>query len=140
MRDLLQTSMKEVFEQHLGIELQQCRSRPKQEGYKARIRFSDEKDGDSIATIWLQRHTLKKVSEILLFETDPDEDTLKDLTSELANFIVGHAKMLASDKNMKCKIETPEFVGIGTLAKGSITHLYKMENRCIALQIKGENG
>ncbi len=131
--------MAEVFEQHLGMKLQPCRSRPRQDGYRAQIPFSSEKEGDSIATVWFQKPTLKRVSAILLFENDPDEETLEDLTSELANFIVGHAKMLASDRSLDCKIETPRFIGIGPLIENGLTHLYKTENRCIALQIKEPN-
>ncbi len=140
MNDLLKKSIAEVFWQHLGIELQQCKSRPRQNGYRAQIPFCMDSDGSSTATVWVQRQTLKKVSEILLFDDDPDEETLKDLTSELANFIVGHAKMLASDKSLKCKIETPKFAGIGPLERGGTTYLYKIDNRCIALQVKGSDG
>ncbi len=131
--------MAEVFEQHLGMKLAPCRSRPRQSGYTAHIPFSTEEGGDSVATVWVQKPTLKKVSRILLFENDPDEETLEDLAAELANFIVGHAKMLASDRNLPCRIETPEFAGIMPLQKGGSTLLYKAENRCIALQIKGEH-
>ncbi len=131
--------MAEVFDHHLGMKLLPCRSRPKQSGYTAHIPFSAEETGDAVATVWIQRATLKKVSQILLFESDPDEETLEDLTAELANFIVGHAKMLASDRNLPCQMKTPEFVGIMPLQKSGKTLLYKAENRCVALQIKGDH-
>ncbi len=138
--DLFRTSITEVFEQHLGMKLSPCRNFPMQNGYKAQIPFSNRDENSFLATVWIQKSTLKKVSKILLFENEPDEKTLKDLTAELANFIVGHAKMLASDRNLSYKIETPEFIGIGPLQKKSHTLLYKIGNRCIALQIKEQNG
>ncbi len=129
--------MSEVFEQHFGMKLVPCKSRPTRSGYRAEIPFSCDKEGHRVATLWLQKPTLKKVSALLLFENDPDEETLEDLASELANFIVGHAKMLASDRSIPCTIATPEFAGIGPLQSGCETLLFKTENRCIALQIKG---
>ncbi|BBG65383.1 hypothetical protein NNO_0680 [Hydrogenimonas sp.] len=137
MTDLLKISMAEVFEQNFGMRLLPCKNLPNRDGYRARIPFLCESGERSIATLWLQRPTLKLVSKILLFEDDPDEESLKDLTSELANFIVGHAKMLASDRNIPCRIETPEFAGVGPLQNGEETILFKTGNRCIALQVKG---
>ncbi len=131
--------MSEVFEHHFGMELAPCKSRPAQNGYRAKIPFICDTNGHSVATLWLQKPTLRKLSQILLFENDPDEETLEDLTSELANFIVGHAKMLASDRSMPCTISTPEFAGTGPLQNGCETLLFKTENRCIALQIKGKD-
>ncbi len=139
MTDLLRTSMSEVFEQHFGMRLVPCKNRPARSGYRAAIPFSCEREGHMVATLWLQKPTLKKVSSILLFENDPDEDALEDLTSELANFIVGHAKMIASDRGIPCTIATPRFDGIGHLRSGCETLLFKTENRCIALQIKGDD-
>lgn len=139
MTDILKSSIEEVFQQHLGIKLSSCRSFPKQSGYTAKIDFQSGKKR-ATATVWVQKHTLKKVSEVLLFEENPDEETLKDLTSELANFIVGYAKMAASDCNMEFKIGTPRYAGVVPLQKGLPTFLYKIGNRCIAMQIKEKNG
>ena len=139
MTDLLQTSMSEVFEQHFGMRLVPCKSRPARSGYRAAIPFTCDGEERRVATLWLQKPTLKKVSSILLFENDPDEETLEDLASELANFIVGHAKMLASDRSIPCTIATPRFAGVGPLHSGCETLLFKSENRCIALQIKGDD-
>ncbi len=139
MVEVLQKSIGDVFKESLGIEIEHCKHRPKQKGYVSKICFSYA-DKRGYAILWVQEPTLKKVSEILLFEKNPDDETLKDLVSELANFIVGHAKMIASDKGLKCSIETPVFEGIKSLEESLKTFLYKIEGRCLAMQIKGIDG
>ncbi|BDY12314.1 hypothetical protein HCR_06260 [Hydrogenimonas cancrithermarum] len=139
MNELLQTAMMEVFSQTFGLELQPCEAPPAEDGYTAEIPFSDGRESFS-AAVWVQKPILRRLANLLLFEEDPDEETLRDLTSELANFIVGHAKMAASDKNLPYSIETPRFSGIKPLEQSDRTLLYEFENQCVALQIKGLNG
>jgi hypothetical protein len=105
----------------------------------AQIPFSDGND-EYIARIWIDRTTLKYLANILLFDENPDEATLEDLTAELANFIVGHAKMVASDRNLPYRMMTPKFVGLQPLPHSDRTLLYKVNDCCIALQLKENNG
>ena len=135
MNYLLNLSMHQVFESEFGLKLDECKNTPTHSAYTATIPYrSDSKD--RIATIWVQKPTLKKLSNILLFEENPDEDTLEDLTKELANFIVGHAKMLAHNQDLDYDIKTPKFAGINKLDSNIETLLYKIDNRCIAIQTK----
>ncbi len=136
---LFDRSVEEVFRQHLGIETQPCKSRPKGEGYLAAIPFVFEKKEEE-ALVWVQRRTLIKLANTLLFEEHPDEETLQDLCAELANFIVGHAKMVASDRQIACEMGTPRFLGKGPISKEGHTLLYKIEGRCMAVTLKGFHG
>jgi len=131
--------VEEVFSQNFGLYPQPCETYPEADGYVAQIPFSDGND-EYIARIWIEKPTLKDLANILLFDEDPDEETLEDLTAELANFIVGHAKMLASDRNLPYCMKTPTFVGLQPLPYADKTLLYKVNDRCIALQLKENNG
>ncbi|NPA30317.1 MAG: chemotaxis protein CheX [Epsilonproteobacteria bacterium] len=139
MTELFGQSVEEVFRQHLGIQTQPCKSRPKGKGYMAAIPFSYEGRAQE-AILWIQAKTLKKTAEVLLFEENPDEETLKDLCAELANFVVGHAKMAASDRQIACEMGTPRFLGHGPLPAGTRRLLFKIEGRCMALTLKGSDG
>jgi len=135
VENLLNVSMHHVFENEFGLKLETCKKIPNHTAYTATIPYqSDSKD--RIATIWVQKPTLKKLSNILLFEENPDEETLEDLTKELANFIVGHAKMLAHNQDLDYDIKTPKFAGINKLDPKIETILFKIDNRCIAIQTK----
>lgn len=135
MNNLLNISMHHVFENEFGLKLQSCNNRPNHAAFTATIPYKSNQK-EKIATIWVQKPTLKKLSNILLFEEDPDEDTLEDLTKELANFIVGHAKMIAHNQDLDYDIETPKFAGFNRLDPNIETLLYKIDNRCIAIQTK----
>lgn len=57
--------------------------------------------------------SLQKMSSVFLFVDEPDEDTKYDLVCEIANIIVGRAKVEASEKlEYKFDISTPEFIGV----------------------------
>jgi len=125
--------MRHVFENEFGLKLDRCKNIPRHFAYTATIPYrSDLKD--RIATIWIQKPTLKILSNILLFEENPDEETLEDLAKELANLIVGHAKMLAHNQDLDYDIQTPKFAGINKLNPKIETLPYKINNRCIVIQ------
>ena len=139
MIDLFRSSVVEVFSQNFGIEPQPCESHPVEKGYIAQIPFTDGTD-EFIAQLWIEKPTLKELAGILLFDENPDEETLKDLTAELANFIVGHAKMAASDRDLPYQMQTPTFLGVEPLHRSGRTLLYRVNDRCLALQLKEKNG
>ena len=56
----------------------------------------------------------QRVSKLYLEEDESDEETLKDMTLELANLIVGSAKVIAEEANINpFTISTPNFEKIG---------------------------
>ena len=139
MIELFRTSLEEVFNQTFGMEPRPCDAVPPTEGYTAKIPFSDG-SRDYTAHVWVEKPALEKMAQILLMEEDPDDETLRDLTAELANFIVGHAKMVASDRNLPYRMQTPSFTGTRPLQKGGNTLLYKIDDRCIAVELRENHG
>lgn len=81
-----------------------------------------------------QKHTLNEFSKALLFEDNLSEDDLDDLSKEVANLIIGSAKVILENKNsnIQYKISTPRFLGhvskIESL-KLKESLLYKIKNR-----------
>ena len=79
---------------------------PLTQGYLASIKLND-------TTIYILASTplLTLLAQNLLFEDNPDTATLQDMTKELANLIVGKAKVLSQEKGQAASISTPLFCG-----------------------------
>jgi len=56
---------------------------------------------------------MQRVSKLFLEEDKSDENTLKDMTLETANLIVGSAKVIAEELGIPYTIGTPHFEKIG---------------------------
>ncbi len=56
---------------------------------------------------------LQKMAAELLFEDNPDQDTMIDLLNESANLIIGNAKVLweESEPKIELKLTTPQYQG-----------------------------
>ena len=52
------------------------------------------------------------MAQILLCEETPDEQTLKDLSCEIANLVVGSAKVIAANANRHFDITTPKSLSL----------------------------
>jgi len=57
-----------------------------------------------------ERIVAVKMSELMLFEDNPDEAILKDMVCEMANLVVGGGKVKASEKGIHFNISIPEFI------------------------------
>lgn len=62
-------------------------------------------------TVQIARHSLEKMAYLFLNEESPDEEALTDLIQEIANLIVGRAKVVAASKGVGFNISTPDFKG-----------------------------
>ena len=63
--------------------------------YVSSIELKSEKDNEiHHFTLVMSEPLLKEVCSVLLFEDDPDEGTIKDMAMEVANQIIGNAKVL----------------------------------------------
>ena len=63
--------------------------------YVSSIELKSEKDGEiHHFTLVMSVPLLKEVCSVLLFEDDPDVSTLQDMGTEVANQIIGNAKVL----------------------------------------------
>ena len=71
---------------------------------------------DSLETQWyllFKKDSLNEFSKALLFEDSLNEDDLDDLVKEVANMIIGSAKVMLEEKNnnKEYKLSTPFFLG-----------------------------
>lgn len=51
------------------------------------------------------------LSNAILFESNPQKEDLYDLCNEVANLVIGRAKVLYSQKNIQTTLSTPSFLG-----------------------------
>lgn len=56
---------------------------------------------------------MQRVSKLFLEEDESDEETLKDMTLETANLIIGSAKVIAEELGNPYTIGTPHFEKVG---------------------------
>ena len=79
--------------------------------------------------IFVPKETLDKISMLLFGDTDYD---LKDLTNEIANLIVGNAKVIASGENVNFNISTPKFLDIKDI-KYENRKDYSIDGECLSI-------
>ena len=79
--------------------------------------------------LFIPKETLDKVSMLLFGEIDYD---LEDLTNEIANLIVGNAKVIASDENVNFNISTPQFLDIKDI-KYENRKDYSIDGECFSI-------
>ncbi len=91
-----------------------------------------------------KKANLIEFSKALLFEDTLNEDELDDLVKEVANMIIGSAKVILEKKNphKKYSLSTPDFLGhvprIGLLKLEEFL-LYKIKNRTFVIGRKGHS-
>lgn len=94
--------------------------------------------------LFFKKPTLNEFSKALLFEENLNEDDLDDLVKEVANMIIGSAKVSleTANRNHDYKIGVPDFLGHvqnpSTLKLEEIL-LYKIKNRTFMLGRRIEN-
>ncbi len=139
MIELFRIAVKDVFQDNFGLQTAECDTLPEYDGFTAVIPF-EEGSRHYEARIWVDRSLIENLSRILLEDEDPDEQTQEDLTSELANFIVGHAKMLASDRAIPCAISTPRFTGLKKADQKGKSLAFRIGDACLILSIGEPRG
>ena len=119
----------------IGLEVQVGKSMGKN-FYGAAIALNQ---GD-IETQWyllFKKDTLNQFAKVLLSENHLNEDDLDDLVKEVANMIIGSAKViLEKDSNINLKLSTPDFLGHVPDAKLLELEeflLYKIKNRTFVI-------
>ncbi len=96
---------------------------------------------NGVETQWyllFKKHTLNECSKSLLFEDNLNEEDLDDLVKEVANLIVGSAKVILENQNpdKEYKVSTPDF--LGHVRKAELLNfkehlLYKIKNRTFVI-------
>lgn len=101
--EILKKSFIDVIREIVQIVPRETTSKLKQ-GYLSSI----ELDKNHILVyIMANREFLVLLSDKLLFDDNPSEDILKDLIGELANLVVGRAKVLFQEKGKHFTISPP---------------------------------
>ena len=111
MKALLKDSFCVAIEQSLREPPNECTQKLSQ-GYISSLAFSCEGDKFTLYVVSTLQF-LQKVSSIMLFDDEPSEEVLQDITKELANLVAGVAKVSANKNNVAFGIATPLFVGSG---------------------------
>lgn len=62
-------------------------------------------------TVYITQPSLEKMAFLFLNEEQPDSEALTDLIKEIANLIVGRAKVTAAGRGVNFNITTPKFEG-----------------------------
>lgn len=72
------------------------------------------------------------LSHAILFESNPQKEDLYDLCNELANLVIGKAKVLYSQQNIQTTLGTPSFLGETTNAPSHLEgiHFAIEEGKC----------
>ena len=102
------------------------------DGYMSKI----EVNGDLNYEVYLSfpKKTLDKVSMLLFGDDDYD---LEDLLKEIANLIVGKAKVLASNKEVHFNISIPEFIDRKEISFDD-KMTYSIDGECFTIFLKGK--
>jgi len=132
MQNILKEAIKSYIES-IEADVVECKSNPKK-GFVAKISTNGDFNYDIF--IVLPESKLKYIANLWFGEGEFDAD---DLTKEIANLIVGNAKVVASNKGINFDISTPEFLGEynNNIDYDDILK-YKFKNRCFYIAFKGK--
>ena len=77
------------------------------------------------------------MNEKITYDENPTEEMLIDLSTELANLLVGRAKVISAEKNVLFNIKTPFYIGKDILLNSNnITTLSYKINDTMAMFIQ----
>ncbi|MDE6978827.1 MAG: chemotaxis protein CheX [Helicobacter sp.] len=111
MKVLLRDSFCLAIEQSLGESPKECMQKLSQ-GYISSLAFSCEGDKFTLYVVSTLQF-LQHISSVMLFDDEPSEEILQDISKELANLVAGVAKVSANKNSVAFGIATPLFVGAG---------------------------
>jgi len=116
----------ENFANSIGAAFGSCEN-PPEEGFVSKI----EIDGDVSKSIYIlvPKSTLDTISMLLFGDSEYD---LRDLVNEIANLIVGNAKVIASEDNLHFNISTPEFLDVADV-DFEIREDYSIDGKCLSI-------
>ncbi|RUM56767.1 MAG: hypothetical protein DSY40_01720 [Nautilia sp.] len=130
----MNTILKEAINNYIETiegSISKCKVNPKK-GYVAKISINGDENMDIFVV--LPKNKLDYIAE--LWFGDKNDYDIGDLTKEIANQIVGNAKLIASKKNINFDISTPEFIGEYKKIEYDDILKFKFNNRCFYILIK----
>ncbi|HIV49155.1 chemotaxis protein CheX [uncultured Helicobacter sp.] len=107
--DIIHQSFLEVVQESIN-KLPKDSILPIKKGYLTKISMLKGDVIDKDVFLLFDKAFLKIVAKALLEDTNPDKATLEDMAKELANLIVGHAKVIAKG-NKSFNISVPSYLG-----------------------------
>jgi chemotaxis protein CheY-P-specific phosphatase CheC len=130
MNTILKDAIKNYIES-IEANISECKSNPKK-GYVAKISINGDENMD--ISVVVPEKKLDYIAE--LWFGDKEDYDKEDLTKEIANQIVGNAKIIASKKGINFDISTPEYLGEYKNIKYDNILKYKFKNRCFYILMK----
>jgi len=119
----------ENFAKNLGLNLDTCKDEVK-EGFVSKIEINGDLNFD--VYILIPKKTLDLVSISIFGDDDYD---LADLTNEIANLIIGNAKVVAAEEGVSFNISTPEFLDKENVDYDKKVDL-SIDNECFSILFK----
>jgi len=119
----------ENFSNSLGLSFDKCKNEVK-EGFVSKIEINGDLNFD--VYILIPKKTLDLVSISLFGDDDYD---LADLTNEIANLIIGNAKVVAAEEGVSFNISTPEFLDKEKIDYDKKVDL-SIDNECFSILFK----
>jgi len=116
----------ENFANSINAKFDECKN-PPEEGFISKI----QTDGDikKSVYIFIPKKTLDTISMLLFGDCEYD---VEDLVNEVANLIVGNAKVVASEDNVHFNISTPQFLDIKNI-KYKKREDYGINGECLSI-------
>jgi chemotaxis protein CheY-P-specific phosphatase CheC len=130
MKTIFKDAVKNYLES-IEVNFGECKVEPHY-GYVSKISIKGDENYDVFVVVPVTK--LDYIAE--LWFGDSSEYDKDDLTKEIANLIVGNAKMLAEEKGVKFDITTPEFLGEYEKIEYDDILKFKFKNRCFYVIFK----
>ena len=93
------------FIESIDGKVDECNKNP-EKGFVSKIEIQGDENYDVILVV-----PKEKLDYVSMFLFGDDDYDIQDLTNEIANMIVGNAKMVADGKGIKFDISIPSFMG-----------------------------
>jgi chemotaxis protein CheY-P-specific phosphatase CheC len=130
MNTILKDAIKNYIES-IESKISECKANPKK-GYVAKISINGDENMDIFVVV--PKRKLDYIAE--LWFGDSDDYDKEDLTKEIANQIIGNAKIIAAKKGINFDISTPEYLGEYQNIEYNNILKYKFKNRCFYILMK----
>jgi CheY-specific phosphatase CheX len=130
----IKNAAKSVFSDAFSLTIDECQAQDKNYQYYSSIDFIDD---NTIIKVYFgfKKDTLVDMIEAYMFEENPDDELLKDFSAEMANLIVGKAKVFAQQDSKVVDIAIPKI--LENLPQNIELKLdYSYKNSCFSICIK----
>jgi len=130
MKNILAEAVKSYLES-IEVEMGECKTTPKS-GLVSKISTTGDKNCDVFVVV--PQMKLDYIAELWFGDSsDYDKD---DLCKEIANLIVGNAKVIAENQGVNFEISTPEFMGEYDKIDYDTILKFKFKHRCFFVMFK----